>query len=256
MILGDRQPLPIAAERERTGDGGGRKVVRGRGRFDAHVRPFKGLLLDGRNGQVEVAEIRLIEQRRAESVSVSEREIPHAVINQLGEASCGRPAEIRNWEGYFLVAVCREEPTREFALSCVQVVQVNDELVFVEARRDTKSREPLEREALRRIDRLRRRNHELPVREFKVEQGERRRADVGAVGRHRYAPERAGLTGKQLAQGGPRAVVGEGRREEAARAAPSDAIDLAHALVREEKQQLVFLNGAAEGAAELVLLEH
>src|SRR5207253_10032751 len=138
----------------------------------------------------------------------------------------------------------------------VQIVQVNNELVFVELGRHAEGREPLERERLSQGDCLRRWNRILPVREFEIEQGQCLRTDVGAVCRHRDSALCAGQPAKQFAQRRPRAVTGEGRREEAAYSATADAIELAHALIREEKQQLVFLDGAAERAAELILLEH
>ena len=67
---------------------------------------------------------------------MGERKVPQPIISQPWETRSRRTAKIRGWQRLVLCAVGQKETTRELALVGMQVVQINDELVFIEFSRD------------------------------------------------------------------------------------------------------------------------
>src|SRR5262249_4985537 len=98
MVLDQIQPLSVAAERQRAVDADHRKVVRAAGGSDSDIRPFEDFLLDGRRRNAVEPELRLIQQRGAEGISVRECEVPHPGIRRLREAG-RRSRKLRGWKG-------------------------------------------------------------------------------------------------------------------------------------------------------------
>src|SRR5262245_6257013 len=115
------------------------------------------------------AKLKLIQQGRADSVGVSEREIPKIVVRGNRETGRGRATQIGNMKRGNLVAICKEEPAGELAIASVKEVDVDDELIFVEPRRLAQTRETPSRERLCRIDRLRSRNQKTAARQLEIQ---------------------------------------------------------------------------------------
>src|SRR5205809_119788 len=112
--------------------------------------------------------LRLIEQRRAKGISVRQRKVSQSIIGQPGKAGRRLAAEVWWRQRLVLRAVSIKETTCESAFRGVQVVHVDNELIFIELGRYAECRESTKRKRLRRIDSLRRGNYILAVRQLKV----------------------------------------------------------------------------------------
>src|SRR5260370_5378999 len=97
-------------------------------------------------------ELRLIEQRGAEGVSVSERKVPQPIIRQPGKTWRWRAAKIRGRQRLILCAIGQKEPTYKLAPVSVHVIQINNELVFIKLSRDAERRESAQCESFSQID--------------------------------------------------------------------------------------------------------
>ena len=138
-------------------------------------------------------DFRLIEQPRAEHISMSNREVPQSIVCQP-RIPWGRWAtKIRGWQRLVLCAVGIEEAAGKFALGILQVIYVDDELIFIKFSGNTERRESAQRKRLGRVNCLWGRNSVLAVRQFQVQNCERGRADVRPIGRHRHASLRSCL---------------------------------------------------------------
>ena len=179
--------MSIPTERHRTVDENfGKHVLTGR-RIDPDIRPFEEFLLNrGRFSAMET-DFRLIEQPRAERISMSNREVPQSIVRQP-RIPWGRWAtKIRGWQWLVLCAVGIEEASGKLALVALQVIYIDDKLILIKFSGNTKRRESSQCERFRRIDCLRRRHGIPPVWQLQVQDCERGRADVRPIGRHRHA---------------------------------------------------------------------
>src|SRR5580700_1552813 len=124
-------------------------------------------------------------------------ENPEVALNVVGESRHISWADERaHREGNVLGAVGEKEPRRNLAARRLQIVRVDHELIFVKFARLRKCGKSLARKRLARIDNLRRRNQELAVYQFELQQRQRRSTDIRSVRGHGSAALRSRLPGE------------------------------------------------------------
>ena len=106
--------------------------------------------------------------------------------------SRGRSEGVRG-KAAILVAVSKEEPASEFAFSRLLPVSIGHELLFRKSARDA---EGIGTKSSCGIDALRSWNEEASVGQLPLQQCQRLRRDVGAVGQNGSATQRPCLAGE------------------------------------------------------------
>src|SRR5882762_6008819 len=179
---------------------------------------------------------------RAKDVAVREGEIPVVVCERRWKAWSRSPAHARPWQREVRGRIGEEKSREELALCGNPPISVGHELVVRVRAGKAICRESLRLERPRRIHYLWRGDDVSAARQLHLQQRQRHAVDVGTIRRDRGTDAskkcliRAALAGEDRAESFPRAVVGNGRNIDLARAIAIYSIPLTRALIGGEKK--------------------